>query len=87
MTANSFDWDDELPPETEEEVYGALLRALRRKQGFGLFFVQCSKAQGEKVVADLRKDLPQQRIQELHLEGEVVTLYDPIADLWQQQPV
>jgi tetratricopeptide (TPR) repeat protein len=86
MTANSFDWDDELPPETEEEVYRALLRALRRKQGFGLFFVQCSKAQGEKVVADLRQDLPQQRIQELHLQGEVVTLYDQIDALWQQQP-
>ena len=86
MTANSFDWDDELPPETEEEVYGALLRALRRKQGFGLFFVQCSKAQGEKAVADLRRDLPQQSIQELHLQGEVVTLYDQIADRWQQQP-
>jgi tetratricopeptide (TPR) repeat protein len=86
MTANAFDWDDELPPETEEEVYGALLRALRRKQGFGLFFVQCSPAQGEKIVADLCRDLPQQKIQELHLTGEVVTLYDQINHLWQQQP-
>jgi tetratricopeptide (TPR) repeat protein len=86
MMANSFDWDDELLPETEEEVYQALLRALRRKQGFGLFFVQCSKDQGEKVVADLRQDLTQQNIQELHLQGEVVTLYDQIADLWQQKP-
>ncbi len=86
MTANSFDWDDELPPETEKEVYGALLRALSRKQGFGLFFVQCSKAQSEKVVADLRRDLPQQQMQELHLEGEVVTLYDQINDRWQQRP-
>jgi tetratricopeptide (TPR) repeat protein len=86
MTANPFDWDDELPPETEEEVYRALLRALRRKQGFGLFFVQCSKDQGTKIVADLRRDLPQPQIQELHLQGEVVTLYDQIAKLWQQQP-
>jgi len=86
MTATSFDWDDELPPETGEEVYRALRRALQRKQGFGLFFVQCSKSQGEEIVADLRKDLPQQQIQELHLEGEVVTLYDQIAAIWQQQP-
>jgi len=86
MTATSFDWDDELPPETGEEVYRALRRALQRKQGFGLFFVQCSKSQGEEIVADLRKDLPQQRIQELHLLEEVVTLYDQIADIWQQQP-
>ena len=86
MTVSSFDWDDELPPETGEEVYRALRRALQRKQGFGLFFVQCSKSQGEAIVANLRKDLPQQQIQELHLEGEVVTLYDQIADIWQQQP-
>lgn len=84
MTANAFDWDDDLPPETEEEVYRALLRALQRKQGFGLFFVQCSTDQGKKIVANLRRDLTQQQIQELHLQGEVVTLYDQIAALWQQ---
>ena len=86
MTVSSFDWDDELPPETGEEVYSALQRALQRKQGFGLFFVQCSKSQGAAIAASLPHDLPQQYIQELHLEGEVVTLYDQIADIWQQQP-
>jgi len=86
MTVSSFDWDDELPPETGEEVYRALQRALQRKQGFGLFFVQCSKSQGAAIAASLPHDLPQQYIQELHLEGEVVTLYDQIADIWQQQP-
>ena len=86
MTASSFDWDDELPPETGEEVYRALRRALQRKQGFGLFFVQCSKSQGEAIAASLPHDLPQQQIQELHLEGEVVTLYDQIAAIWEQQP-
>src|SRR6476646_1902387 len=86
MTANSFDWDEELPPETEEEVYRGLLRALSRKQGFGLFFVQCSRAQGKKIVADLHRDLLQQRIETLRLPGEVATLYDQVADLWQKQP-
>jgi tetratricopeptide (TPR) repeat protein len=85
MTANSFDWDEELPPETEDEVYRALLLALQRKQGFGLFFVQCSKSQGERIVTNLRRDLPQ-RIQKLHLQGEVTTLYDQIATLWQEHP-
>ncbi|MCY7273764.1 MAG: tetratricopeptide repeat protein [Phormidesmis sp. CAN_BIN44] len=86
MTVSSFDWDDELPPETGEEVYRALRRALQRKQGFGLFFVQCSRSQGEEIIADLRQDLPQQQIQELHLLEEVTTLYDQIATIWQQQP-
>ena len=86
MTTNSVDWDEDLPPETEAEVYRALLRALQRKQGFGLFFVQCSEAQGEKIVRDLRQDLPQQRIQVLPLQGEVTTLYDQVNALWQQEP-
>jgi len=86
MTVSSFDWDDELPPETGEEVYRALRRALQRKQGFGLFFVQCSKSQGAEIVASLHHDLPKQQIQELHLVGEVTTLYDQIDTLWQQQP-
>ena len=86
MTVSSFDWDDQLPPETGEEVYRALQRALQRKQGFGLFFVQCSKSQGAAIVASLHHDLPKQQIQELHLVGEVTTLYDQIDTLWQQQP-
>ena len=87
MTVSSFDWDDELPPETGEEVYRALRRALQRKQGFGLFFVQCSKSnRGRRLSQTYAKIMPQQQIQELHLEGEVVTLYDQIADIWQQQP-
>jgi tetratricopeptide (TPR) repeat protein len=86
MTAQAFDWDQELPPETEEEVYRALLRALRRKQGFGLVFVQCTVAQSAKIIADLHRDLPQQQTQELHLPAEVATLTDQIAQLWQQQP-
>jgi tetratricopeptide (TPR) repeat protein len=86
MTAPAFDWDQELPPETEEEVYRALLRALRRKQGFGLVFVQCTVAQSAKIIADLHRDLPQQQMRELHLPAEVATLTDQIAQLWQQQP-
>ncbi|MEP1077882.1 tetratricopeptide repeat protein [Leptolyngbya sp. PL-A3] len=86
MIADPFDWDEELPLETEEEVYRALLRALQRKQGFGLFFVQCTPAQGEKIITDLRRDLPKQQIQELHLEGEVTALYDQIHELWQKRP-
>ena len=65
-----------------EEIF---LDRLRRKQGFGLFFVQCTPDQGEKVVAELRRDLSQQKIEELHLQGEVVTLHDQIAEIWNEQ--
>ncbi|HEY9753199.1 MAG TPA: hypothetical protein V6C46_09615 [Coleofasciculaceae cyanobacterium] len=86
MTANPIDWEQDLPPETETEVYQALLRALKRKQGFGLFFVQCSPIQGRKILANLQRDLPDQQIQELALQGEITNLYDQVTEIWQKQP-
>jgi hypothetical protein len=36
MNPDFSDWDEDLPPEPEE-VYQDLIRALKRKSGFGLF--------------------------------------------------
>jgi superkiller protein 3 len=87
MTANPIDAELPLPPETAEEVYQYLLRSLRRKQGFGLFFVQCNPVQGKEILVKLNADLPQKRMQELRLERDSTTLYDQVETLWQQQPV
>jgi len=53
-----FDYQDS---ETAE-VIGDLLRALRRKKGFGLFFVQCNPAQGQQVMTAIRERFPQKRL-------------------------
>ena len=52
------DWDEALPTDPQEE-YRAIVRALRRTQGFGLLFVRCSPNAGEKLIQQLKVDLPQ----------------------------
>ncbi|MGV0025085.1 tetratricopeptide repeat protein [Phormidesmis priestleyi] len=86
MTANSGFDDVDLPPETEEEVYRNLVRALRRKQGFGLFFVQCSPDRQTWLMEKLKTDLPQKRMQRLELDRDSETMYDKVEVLWKQQP-
>jgi tetratricopeptide (TPR) repeat protein len=78
--------DFDLPPETEDEVYASLLRALRRKQGFGLFFVQCTPAQGQDVMARLREDLGGKRLATVDVGRETTTLYEEIEGLWEREP-
>jgi len=63
----------DLPDYNADAEYGALLRALRRQQGFGILFVRCSPSQGKKLITDLQRDLPQKRCAELTLTG-------PLAD-------
>lgn len=82
LTPEDFD----LPPESEEEVYASLLRALQRNQGFGLFFVQCTKGQGSKQVLNLRQDLSGKYLETLRIEPNATTLYDKIEALWQKHP-
>ncbi len=76
----------DLPPETFEEVYRTLLRALRRKKGFGLFFVvQSDHTQGNQIIEQVRKDLPQKKIAVLEIERKTQTLYDQIAELREKE--
>ncbi len=86
MEPDAVDQEIDLPAETPEEVYAILLRALQRKRGFGLFFVQCSPHKGNEIIANLRQDLPQKRMQVLQLDRASTTLYDRVEALWQQQP-
>jgi len=52
-----FDWEAEPAPPSFEEEYQALRRAVRRAQGFGLLFVQCSPAIGHDLIHRLQSDL------------------------------
>ena len=75
MKASDFlDWDeDELEPETEEEVFGQLVKAIADNEGAGWFFVQCSRGQEADVVARLRGRFG--RVSELVLERDSVSVY------------
>ncbi|MEQ9671496.1 tetratricopeptide repeat protein [Coleofasciculus sp. G2-EDA-02] len=72
---------DLLPQETFDEVYRSLFRALRRKKGFGLFFVvQSDYRQVNQTIEKLRRDLPQKKISLLLIKRETQKLYDQIAE-------
>jgi tetratricopeptide (TPR) repeat protein len=69
-----------------EEVLRDLLRALRRKKGFGLFFVQCNSAQAEQVMTSIRERLPQKRLQQFDLNQQSETLYEEMLERYKQEP-
>ncbi|MEQ8957947.1 MAG: tetratricopeptide repeat protein, partial [Coleofasciculus sp. C2-GNP5-27] len=72
---------DSLPPETFDLVYRRLFRALRRKKGFGLFFVvQSNYRQVSQIIEQLRRDLPQKKISVLPIKRETQKVYDQIAE-------
>jgi tetratricopeptide (TPR) repeat protein len=69
------------------EEYRALVRALRRKQGFGLFFVQASPAKGQEILTDLRRDLPGKQVAEVTIGRSDDRLFDRLESMWEREPV
>ncbi|MDZ8068956.1 MAG: tetratricopeptide repeat protein [Nostoc sp. DedQUE08] len=86
MNPNLSDWDDDLPPEPEE-AYQDLLRALKRKSGFGLFFVQCTPVEADKFIVKLPQEIPQKNIAVLRLVESIDNLYQPVAEFLKDKQV
>ncbi|OKH55637.1 tetratricopeptide repeat protein [Scytonema sp. HK-05] len=86
LTDWESDWDDDLPPEPEE-VYQDLVRALKRKSGFGLFFVQCTPAEAESFIVKLPQEIPQKKIATLRLVEAIDNLYQRVAEFVKEKPV
>ncbi|MEH2163030.1 MAG: tetratricopeptide repeat protein [Nostoc sp.] len=86
MNPNLSDWDDDLPSEPEE-VYQDLLRALKRKSGFGLFFVQCTPVEADKFIVKLPQEIPQKKIAVLRLVESIDNLYQPVAEFVKDKQV
>jgi tetratricopeptide (TPR) repeat protein len=67
-----LDWnEDDLTVDPEAE-YRMLLNGLRRTEGFGLFFVQCSPFLGERIVQRIQQDLKGKRVHNLKLEEPIL---------------
>ena len=81
MKPEAIDWDEDLPPAEPEEEYGDLVRTLKRTKGFRLLFVECSPAQGERWIARVKTDIPQQKIEVLRLKESVYDFYNLIEEL------
>jgi tetratricopeptide (TPR) repeat protein len=80
MIRNLTEWDEDDKGDAEDE-YEALRRSLSWTEGFGLLFVDCTPATAEKLIKDVRKDLPQKRIEVLRLTEPIENLYTKIAAL------
>ncbi|WP_063748469.1 hypothetical protein [Fischerella sp. PCC 9605] len=86
MNLELSDWDRDLPSETDEE-YQAFIRTLRLIEGFGLLFVRCSPAGGEKLIAKVKEDVPHKNIAVLRLEEPVHNLYELINNLESKEQI
>ncbi|MBC6432037.1 tetratricopeptide repeat protein [Nostoc sp. HG1] len=86
MNPNLSDWDDDLPPEPEE-AYQDLLRALKRKSGFGLFFVQCTPAEADKFIVKLPQEIPQKKVEVLRFVESIDNLYQRVAEFVKDKQV
>jgi superkiller protein 3 len=78
-----MDWDDDedLPPETPEEIYGNLRRSLQRQTGFELHFVVCDRSKETEIFDRLRREIPEKRFAELVLDRKDTTLLDKVKEL------
>jgi tetratricopeptide (TPR) repeat protein len=81
MKPEAIDWDEDLPPAEPEEEYLTLVRTLKRTDGFNLLFVECSLAEGERWIARVKTDIPQQKIEVLRLKESVYDFYNLIEEL------
>ncbi len=81
MNSEVIDWDEDLPPAEPEEEYQALVRALKRTDGFNLLFVECSPAEGERLISRVKTDISQQKIEVLRLDKAVYNFYNLIEEL------
>jgi tetratricopeptide (TPR) repeat protein len=75
---NHLNHDAELDPQKE---YKALLRSICWNKGFGLLFVQCSPAEGNRLIARVREDLPEKKIEVLSLKESIDNLYEIVDAL------
>jgi tetratricopeptide (TPR) repeat protein len=86
MTSDSSEWDEDLPPDPEED-YQAFIRTLERTDGFRLLFVQCTPAEGKQLIARVREDLPQKTIEVLYLDKPIENLYQIVEQLPNREQV
>lgn len=86
MSLKCIDWDQDLPPEEYEE-YQTLINALKRKNKneFGIFFVECKSIDAEKGFLRIIHDIPEKKLEILHLVEPINTLYNRVLNLYKNK--
>lgn len=85
MNLELSDWHEDVPAEEYEE-YENLITSLKRKEGFGLFFVQCTHREAEELIGKISQILPEKKIQVLRLTEPINTLYDQLLNIYTHKP-
>ncbi|MEM7771017.1 MAG: prenyltransferase, partial [Cyanobacteria bacterium P01_A01_bin.37] len=67
------EWDEDIDASPEAE-YEALVRSLRWAKDFGLLFVQCSPAEGERLIKRVSGDISEKTVDVLRLDDEIEDL-------------
>ncbi|GGA48757.1 tetratricopeptide repeat protein [Okeania sp. KiyG1] len=86
MNQDLTDWDENLLKDPETE-YKAIVRSLKRTSGFRLLFVECSPAEGSKLIEKIKEDIPQKKIEVLRLNEPTNNLYNLVAGLPNRQDI
>ncbi|MDY7003212.1 MAG: tetratricopeptide repeat protein, partial [Cyanobacteriota bacterium] len=86
MNQDLIDWDENLLKDPETE-YKAIVRSLKRTIGFRLLFVECSPAEGSKLIEKIKEDIPQKKIKVLRLNEPINNLYNLVAALPNKQDI
>jgi tetratricopeptide (TPR) repeat protein len=85
-------WSNELNDVNEllsktNEAYNLLLRSLRRKKGFGLFFaIEPIPNRVDRIIQSLQQDLSQKRIATIEVDKNTKTLFDRVEQLYRENP-
>ncbi|MGJ5634295.1 tetratricopeptide repeat protein, partial [Nostoc sp. CALU 1950] len=80
MVLKLTNWDNNFAVKGDEE-YQALVRTLNFIEGFGLLFVRCSPAEGERIITKVKEDIKDKSIEVLRLDKSVNNLYEIIEKL------
>ncbi|WGV27855.1 tetratricopeptide repeat protein [Halotia branconii] len=86
MKLELSDWDQDLPPDPDEE-YRALVRTLKFTEGFSLLFARCSPAEGEQIIGKVKKEITNRNIEVLRLNQAVDNLYEIIDNLSNKEQI
>jgi hypothetical protein len=86
MTSDSSEWDEDLPPDPEEE-YQTFVRTLEWTEGFRLLFVMCTPVEGEQLIRRVKEDIPDKTIEVLRLDEPIDNLYDIVESLPNQEQI
>jgi tetratricopeptide (TPR) repeat protein len=86
MKSEQIDWNQDVVG-TYQDKYQALVRSLRRRRGFGLLFVECSPAQGARIIENVKIDLPQKKIEVWDLQQPIEKFFNLVEDLHKTKPV